>query len=311
MSEERRFVVREGGRLDRAVVQAMPELSRSQVRRLVEDGSVTVGGQVSTRPAQTVQAGTELLVIEPTVPNLDWQALDVPLDIIFEDEETLILNKPAGIIVHPRPGMNAVTLINAVRARYPEVREIDDSGRGGIVHRLDRDTSGVIALAKSEGAQYALKQQWRERETLKRYLAVVEGFVDPSHGLIEAPLGADPNDPRRRAVVDDGQSARSEFEVLEQFEEAALVSVRIFTGRTHQIRVHMAAIGHPVLGDHMYGKPSELIERQALHARLLGLTLPSTSEWREFEAAVPPDFAELVETLQRRQSRETSNTAAG
>ena len=312
MSEERRFVVEVAGRLDRAVVQAMPELSRSQVRRLVEDGSVTVGGKTSTKPAQMVQPGTELLVTEPTVPNLDWQAQDVPLDIIFEDEETLILNKPAGIIVHPRPGMNAVTLINAVRARYPEVREIDDSGRGGIVHRLDRDTSGVIALAKSEGAQHALKQQWRERETLKRYLTVVEGFVDPSHGMIDAPLGADPSDPRRRAVVDDGQSARSEFEVLEQFgDTAALVSVRIFTGRTHQIRVHMAAIGHPVLGDHMYGHPSDLIERQALHARLLGLTLPSTGEWREFEAALPPDFEELIEMLQRQHRAAPDHTAAG
>ena len=312
MSEARRFTVREAGRLDRAVVQAMPELSRSQVRRLIEDGSVTVGGAVSTKPAQTVQPGAELAVTEPTVPNLDWQAQDVPLDIIFEDEETLILNKPAGIIVHPRPGMNAVTLINAVRARYPEVREIDDSGRGGIVHRLDRDTSGVIALAKSEGAQHALKQQWRERETLKRYVAVVEGFVDPSHGVIDAPLGADPNDPRRRAVVDDGQYARSEFEVIEQFgDEAALVSVLITTGRTHQIRVHMAAIGHPIVGDQMYGHASELIERQALHARLLGLTLPSTGEWREFAADLPPDFEALIDALRARHRTDAHNAAAG
>ena len=312
MSSDRHFVVRHSGRLDRAVVEAMPELSRSQVRRLVEDGSVRVGAEVMTKPAPTVHEGAGLLVAEPIVPNLDWQAHDVPLDIIFEDEETLILNKPAGIIVHPRPGMNAVTLLNAVRARYPEVREIDDSGRGGIVHRLDRDTSGVIALAKSEAAQHALKQQWRDRETLKRYLAVVEGFVDPSHGVIEAPLGADPNDPRRRAVVEQGQYARSEFEVIEQFgDEAALVSVRIHTGRTHQIRVHMAAIGHPIAGDQMYGHASELIERQALHARLLGVTLPSTGEWREFEADLPADMEEIIDTLRRRRSAEPSNAAAG
>jgi len=288
----------------------MPELSRSQVRRLVEDGGVLVAGEVSTRPAQMVHAGIELLVTEPVVPNMDWQAADVPLDVIFEDEETLILNKPTGIIVHPRPGMNGVTLINAVRARYPEVREIDDSGRGGVVHRLDRDTSGVIAFAKSEAAQYALKQQWRDRETLKRYLAVVEGFVDPAHGIIDAELGPDPNDPRRRAVVERGQSARTEFEVLEQFgDEAALVSVRIFTGRTHQIRVHMAAIGHAVLGDDMYGRRSEDIGRQALHARLLGVNLPSTGEWREFEASLPSDFEQLLETLRRRHDPQASNTA--
>jgi 23S rRNA pseudouridine1911/1915/1917 synthase len=307
MSAERHFVVQHSARLDRAVVEAMPELSRSQVRRLVEDGSVRVGGEVTTKPAHTVHHGAELIVAEPTVPNLDWQSQDVPLDIIFEDEETLILNKPSGIIVHPRPSMNAVTLINAVRARYPEVREIDDSGRGGVVHRLDRDTSGVIAFAKSAAAQYALKEQWRERETLKRYLAVVRGFVDPSHGMIEAPLGPDPNDPRRRAVVEQGQSARSEFEVLEQFDdEAALVSVRIYTGRTHQIRVHMAAIGHSILGDQTYGRPSDLIERQALHARLLGLTLPSSGEWREFEAQPPADFQQLLETLRRRHSADSS-----
>jgi 23S rRNA pseudouridine1911/1915/1917 synthase len=308
----RHFVVEDVARLDRAVIQAMPELSRSQARRLVEDGSVQVAGDVVTKPSYTVRPDTELIIAEPIVPNLDWESADVPLNILFEDEETLILNKPAGIIVHPRPGMNAVTLINAVRARYPEVREIDDSGRGGIVHRLDRDTSGVIALAKSEAAQFALKQQWRDRETLKRYLAVVEGFVDPPHGVIEAPLGADPNDQRRRAVVEDGQSARSEFEVLEQFDdEAALVTVRIHTGRTHQIRVHMAAIGYPVLGDHMYGHASELIDRQALHARLLGLTLPSTGEWREFEADLPPDFEALLKTLRRRHRPETDNVAAG
>lgn len=312
MSAQRRRVVQTSARLDRAVVEVMPELSRSQVRRLIEDGSVQVGGEVMTKPAQTVHEGAEVLVAEPIVPNLDWQAHDVPLDIIFEDEETLILNKQAGIIVHPRPGMNAVTLINAVRARYPEVREIDDSGRGGIVHRLDRDTSGVIALAKSEAAQHALKQQWRDRETLKRYIAVVEGFVDPSHGLIEAQLGADPNDPRRRAVVDKGQSATSEFEVLEQFgDEAALVSVRIYTGRTHQIRVHMAAIGHPVVGDQMYGRASDLIDRQALHARLLGLTLPSSGEWREFQADLHGDMEQIIDTLRRRHRVEPSNIAAG
>ena len=310
MTGERRLVITDSSRLDRAVIVVMPELSRSQARRLVEDGSVQVAGVVNTKPAQLVQPGTEIVVAEPTVPNLDWEARDVPLDILYEDEETLILNKPAGIIVHPRPGMNAVTLINAVRARYPEVREIDDTGRGGIVHRLDRDTSGVIALAKSEAAQYALKQQWRERETLKRYLAVVEGFLDPPHGMIDATLGADPSDPRRRAVVEEGQgqSARTEFKVLEQFgDEAALVSVRIYTGRTHQIRVHMAAIDHPVLGDHMYGRPSELIGRQALHARLLGLALPSTGEWREFIADLPPDLEELLKTLRRRHGVAASN----
>ena len=309
MTDRREFVVAEDNRLDRAVVAAMPELSRSQVRRFIEEGLVEVAGAVATRPAHSVRVGATVTVVEPVVPNLDWQAQDVPLDVIFEDEETLVLNKPAGIIVHPTPGSNDVTLINAVRARYPEVRDIDDTGRGGIVHRLDRDTTGVIALARSQAAQFALKEQWKARETLKRYIAIVEGFVDPVEGMIETQVGPDPQDPRRQAVVETGRTARSEFHVLEQFgEEAALVDVRIYTGRTHQIRVHMAAIGNPVLGDWLYGKPSDLIDRQALHARRLAFSLPSSGEWREFEAPIPSDIQTALDTLRLRHPIESTTT---
>ena len=309
MTDRREFVVAENNRLDRAVVAAMPELSRSQVRRFIEEGLVEVAGTVATRPAHSVRVGATVTVVEPVVPNLDWQAQDVPLDVLFEDEETLVLNKPAGIIVHPTPGSNDVTLINAVRARYPEVRDIDDTGRGGIVHRLDRDTTGVIALARSQAAQFALKEQWKERETLKRYITIVVGYVDPSEGMIETQVGPDPQDPRRQAVVEQGRTARTEFHVLEQFgEEAALVDVRIYTGRTHQIRVHMAAIGNSVLGDWLYGKPSDLIDRQALHARLLGFSLPSSGAWREFEAPIPPDFQTALDTLRLRHAPESTIT---
>ncbi len=298
MSDWRTFEVEADGRLDRAVVAAMPELSRSQVRRLIEEGHVRVAGQESPKAATAVVAGAVLEVAPPVVPNLDLVAEDVPLDILYEDEETLVLNKQAGIIVHPRPGMNAVTLINAVRVRYPEVMAIDDTDRGGIVHRLDRDTSGAIALAKTAASQGALKEQWRNRETLKVYLALVEGFVTPVEGIIDAPLGPDPIDHRRRAVIEDGQTARSQYRLLEQYgEEAALLEVQIFTGRTHQIRVHLQAIEHPVLGDVMYGQPSTLIRRQALHASQLGFTLASTGEWREFIAPVAEDFAKAVRTL--------------
>jgi 23S rRNA pseudouridine1911/1915/1917 synthase len=301
MTEPRRFTTCDENRLDLAIVAQMPELSRSQVRRLIEDGLVTVDRRVVERPAAHVASGARIEVVEPVVPDLDLQASDVPLDILYQDEETLVLNKQPGLVVHPRPGMHEVTLINAVRAQYPEVREIDDGDRGGIVHRLDRDTSGVIALAKTEAAQYAMKEQWRLRATLKIYVALVEGRVEPPEGIVDAPLGPDPAEPSRRAVVERGQSARTQYRVLEQYgDEAALLEVRIFTGRTHQIRVHMEAIGHPIIADQLYGHASALIDRQALHAAHLGFTLASNGAWREFDAPLPDDMRRAIETLRAR-----------
>ena len=285
-------------RLDRVVTAAMPALSRSQVRRLIDDGHVSIEGVVAERASTTVPVGTHIVVDQPVLRDLDIGANEVPLQVLFEDEETLVLDKQPGVIVHPRPGVDEVTLINAVRARYPQVREISDNDRGGVVHRLDRDTSGVIVFAKSEASQYALKEQWRQRETTKEYLAIVEGRPDPAEGIIDAPLGADPADPRRRAVVEEGQSARSEYRVLEQYgDEAALALVRIYTGRTHQIRVHMAAVGHPVLSDRLYGRPSPRIPRQGLHAWHLGVTLASNGAWREFVAPIPEDLREAIRSL--------------
>lgn len=295
------FTVPDDGRLDIVVIGRIPALSRSQVRRLIEAGKVLVNGNPVLKSGVTVAAGASIAVDEPTIrgmAEMDLAAAAIPLDVIYEDEQTLVLNKQPGLVVHPREGVEEPTLINAVRARYPEVADIDDSDRGGIVHRLDRDTSGVIALAKSEEAQSVLKDQWRARETEKTYLAVVEGRPVPAEGIIEAPLAADPQDPRRRAVVEGGQSARSQYRVLEQYgDEAALVKVQIFTGRTHQIRVHMQAVGHPVVGDFLYGQTSPRIARQALHAWRLGFTLASTGEWRIFEAPVPDDIRDAVDAL--------------
>ena len=301
MTAPRQFHVGDTDRLDRAVVRQMPELSRAQVRRMIEDGAVSLDGQVVRRPGLRVSEGAAVAVVEPVTPDFDLQARDLPLDIIYQDEQTLVLDKQPGLVVHPRPGVKQVTLINAVRARFPEVRVIDETDRGGIVHRLDRDTSGVIALAKSEAAQFAMKEQWRQRETLKMYVALVEGRVEPPEGIIDAPLGVDPTEPTRRAVVEHGQSAKTQYRVLEQYgDEAALLEVRIFTGRTHQIRVHMQAIGHPVIGDHTYGQVSELIGRQALHAARLGFTLASNGAWREFEAPLPADIQHAIDALRAR-----------
>ena len=298
-------------RLDRVVTAAMPALSRSQVRRMIEDGKVTVEGVIAERASTSVTRGTNIVVEQPLLRDLDLAADNVPLSILYEDEETLVLDKQPGVIVHPREGVREVTLINAVRARYPQVREINDTDRGGVVHRLDRDTSGVIVFAKSEASQYALKEQWRQRETTKQYLAIVEGRPAPAEGIIDAPLGPDPADPRRRAVVERGQSARSEYRVLEQYgDEAALVLVRLYTGRTHQIRVHMQAIGHPVLGDWLYGHASPYIDRQALHAWRLGVTLASNGAWREFVAPLPEDLRAAIRSLRARHGVAPSEIGA-
>ena len=308
--QQERFVAPRTDRLDRLVAEQLVHLSRSQAQRLIADGRVEVGGEPRTRAGREVAEGTEVSIRLPAQPDLDAMALDVPLEVLFEDEHTLIIDKQPGLLVHPVQGRPAVTLIHAVRTRYPEVHEIGGT-RSGLVHRLDRDTSGVIAFARSAAARDALRAQWKARETLKIYLAIAEGVVEPRRGHIDAPLGPDPTHPTRRAVVERGDPAFSEYRVLEQYgEEAALLEVRILTGRTHQIRVHLQATGHPILSDGVYGQPSPRIARQALHARRLGLCLPSSGEWREFEAPLPQDISDAIEALRSDHGVEAQPLAA-
>ena len=292
-----RFSADADERLDLLVGARLGHLSRSQVQRLIEAGHADVDGEARTRPGRRVRAGAEIALRLPTTPDLDALAAESGLDVLYEDEELLIVNKPSGLLVHPVRGRPAVTLIHVVRAHRPEVGAIAGT-RSGLVHRLDRDTTGAIAFAKTEAARDLLRAQWKARETLKVYHAIAEGYVEPVAGRIDAPLGPDPADPTRRVVAEDGEPAFSEYHVLEQYgDEAALVEVRILTGRTHQIRVHLEAIGHPVIADGVYGRPSPRIARQALHARRLGLCLPSTGEWREFVAPLPDDVAAALAAL--------------
>lgn len=296
----RRFRAANADRLDRLMADAVPDISRSQAQKLIEQGHVRVDETTASRPAHAVEAGS---VVEVSLPDrgVDPEAVAaVPLHVLYEDEHVVIIDKQPGLIVHPVPGLTGLTLVDVMRARYPEVVAIDGD-RPGVVHRLDRETSGVLAYAKTSVAQQTLKDQWRQRETMKLYLTLVAGRVEPAAGIVDAPLGHDPSDPRKRAVTEDGDSAYSEYRVREQYgDEAALLEVRIYTGRTHQIRVHLEAVGHPVLGDTLYGQPSPLIARQALHAWRLGLRLPSTGEWREFEAPVPDDMTAAIDALRRR-----------
>ena len=298
--EPRRFRTTRRDRLDRLVAAALPELSRAQAHRLIEQGAVTIGGIAVDRASHIVDNGVEVSVTLPSTapaPGADTY----PLEVLFEDEHTLVINKHPGILVHPVPGVPGLTLVDVLRVRYPELDAMRGGDGPGVVHRLDRDTSGVLAFARTEVARATLKDQWRARETRKEYIAIVEGRVEPSAGIVDAPLGVDPNDGRRRAVVEVGDQAYSEYRVREQYgDEAALLDVTIRTGRTHQIRVHLEAIGYPVLGDTLYGRRSALITRQALHAARLGFRLPSTDEWREFTAPLPDDMREVIEGLRSR-----------
>ncbi|MEZ4554457.1 MAG: RluA family pseudouridine synthase [Dehalococcoidia bacterium] len=308
MSEPiRRFRAGHADRLDRLMATAVPDISRAQAQKLIAQGHVRVDETTASRPAYAVGAGS---VVEVCVPDrgVDMAAAaSYPLQVLYEDEHVVIIDKQPGLIVHPVPGLTGVTLVDVMRARYPELAAIDGE-RPGVVHRLDRETSGVLAYAKTAIAQQTLKDQWRHRETVKLYLTLAAGRIEPPAGIIDAPLGLDPLDPRKRAVVEEGDSAHTEYRVREQYsDEAALLEVRIYTGRTHQIRVHLEAVGHPVLGDTLYGLPSPLIARQALHAWRLGLRLPSTDEWREFEAPLPADMQAAVADLRDRHGFDASD----
>lgn len=287
-------------RLDRLVAEAMPAISRAQAQRLIEQGHVAVAGLEVSRPAAVIEADAIIEVTQPALVSPPGAA-EVELHIIYEDEHVLVINKQPGIILHAVPGVPGITMVDVVRAHYPDAIDLQEGDRAGVVHRLDRDTTGVLAYAKTTIARDTLKDQWRARETSKQYIALAEGSVEPAAGIVDAPLGPDPNDQRRRAIVEVGDSAYTEYRVREQYgDEAALLDVTIRTGRTHQIRVHLEAIGHPVLGDTLYGHRSELIGRQALHASRLGFRLPSTDEYREFEAPLPEDMRTAIATLRER-----------
>ena len=229
-------------------------------------------------------------MVIPPVPPSTLTPEKIALDIIYEDDDLMVLDKPAGLTVHPAPGHAAGTLVNAILAHYPRLADISDSLRPGIVHRLDKDTSGVIVVAKNKMAHLNLAEQFQSKTVSKVYQALVKGRIIPESGIIEAPLGRDPANRKRIAVVQSGREASTEYRVMEYLPGYTLLEMRPKTGRTHQIRVHLAAIGYPVVGDATYGLKSPHIPRQFLHAHRLGFRLPSTGEYREFTSPLPPDL---------------------
>jgi 23S rRNA pseudouridine1911/1915/1917 synthase len=312
--DSRSFVVEvAGARLDQLVSQHYDDLSRTTVQRLLREGRVLVNG-ASAKPSYRAEPGDTISLEVPTAEQRELTAERLPLEIIYEDAHLLVINKAAGVVVHPAPGHNGGTLVNALLAHRPDVVAADaDPTQPGVVHRLDRDTSGLLLMACTRAAQDGLRAQFKARTVDKRYLTLVWGRPQPDHAAVEAPIGRDPANRLRRAVLpeaDGGRYALSEYTVLEALpEDLTLLEVRLHTGRTHQIRVHLASIGFPVAGDAVYGRRRggrlslpglggrQALPRQMLHAWRLSLAHPITGAPLSFEAPVPSDFERLLTAL--------------
>lgn len=275
-------------------------LSRSHIKKLIESGHVQVNGRPAGKPSLTLRTGDEVTVQIPRPAPVDLAAEAIPLDILYEDDDVVVINKPRNLVVHPAAGHWSGTLVNALLEHVDDLEGIGGELRPGIVHRLDKDTTGVLVAAKNDTAHLSLSDQIRERTAKREYMAIVHGNPKAEAGRIEAPIGRHPGDRKRMAVnLKTGKEAITHFRVLERFGEYTLVSCRLETGRTHQIRVHMAFIGHPVVGDPVYGTRKQHLGMgaQALHARTLGFHHPRTGLWMEFEAPLPPDFDQALSAI--------------
>ena len=293
----------EGERIDKLVVARVPELSRSAVQKMIRGGLVTVNGK-EVKSNYRARLGDPVVVRVP--PGLLGEAKGgslrvepIPLDVVYEDDWLLVVNKPAGMVVHPAFGHDSGTLVNAVLAHVPGIEDAGQPERPGIVHRLDMETSGLIVVAKNGEVRSALQEEFKERRIKKSYLALVEGQVTAGNGIIEAAIGRDPRRRKRMSVMAGGRPAVTHYRVLERFEGNTYLELELHTGRTHQIRVHLAYIGHPVVGDPVYGyrKQRHALQRQFLHATRLGFRHPCREDTLDFMVPLPDDLQRVLDEL--------------
>jgi 23S rRNA pseudouridine1911/1915/1917 synthase len=289
------FVEEDGVRLDKYVAQRC-SLTRSYVQRLIDEGYVTVGGHPA-KAGQRLHIGSRVCAIIPPAEPISLAPEDIPLHVVYQDDDILVIDKPAGLTVYPAPGHPSHTLVNAILSLCPDLAEMGGSLRPGIVHRLDKDTSGLMVVAKNNAAQESLSHQIKNRTVGKKYLALVCGHLSLEQGVIEAPIGRHPRQRKRMAVVSGGREARTKYQVVQYLKDHTLVQVQPETGRTHQIRVHFSALGYPLFGDSVYGKRTPLLGRHFLHAHYLGFRLPRTKEFVEFHSELPVELKEVLEHL--------------
>jgi 23S rRNA pseudouridine1911/1915/1917 synthase len=300
------------GRLDGVLASRLDDLSRNRIQKLIRGGRVRVDGDVILKPAYRLD-GDELLEIDlPEVQESKIIAEKIPLDIIYEDSNLVVINKPARMVVHPSAGHQSGTLVNAILAHSPDIEGIGGEKRPGVVHRLDKDTSGVILIAKNDRTHNFLQDQFSSRKVRKVYLALVDGIPKSSSGIIETSIGRSKRDRKKMAVFPEGQAreAVTEFNIINSFDKHALLEVRPITGRTHQIRVHLAFIGTPIVGDRVYGrkKPSLRLGRQFLHASEIQISLPDGIGLETFQAPLPEELeAQLTELSSAGRIAESQN----
>ena len=282
-------------RLDKYLTQVLPQFSRAYLQKLIGQGYVLVNGQV-TRASQRLSEAYRITVHLPPSPGHPL-AEPIPLTVVYEDADILVIDKPAGLTVHPAPGHPSHTVVNAILAHCPGLASSDEPVRPGIVHRLDKDTSGLMVIAKKDSAREYLVRQFKGRTVTKGYLVLVKGRLSPEQGTIEAPIGRDPHRRQRMAIVEVGKEATTRYHVRKYLDSYTLLEVIPLTGRTHQIRVHLSAIGYPVVGDSVYGIRSTHVNRQFIHAFRLGFRLPSSEQYREFTSPLPADLGKALEHL--------------
>ena len=292
----RSLPVKPDARLDKHLSDLCPELSRSYLQKMISEGIVRVNGRV-VRAGYRLKA-SDVVLMERRVEHTDTSELPpFHLHIVYEDSDILVVDKPAGVPTHPGPGHGSGTLSNALLAYLPDLAGVGDPSRPGIVHRLDKDTSGLLVVAKKTDAHRDLSAQFKSRTVIKTYLALVAGSVSPPNGVIEAPLGRHYRRRKEIAVVQDGRESITGYETVAVFDGCTLLSITPKTGRTHQIRVHMAAIGHPVIGDAVYGKRHPRLPRHFLHAAYLGFRHPATREKVEVKSHLPAELSAFLESL--------------
>ena len=283
-------------RLDQYLVGQLTEFTRAQLQRLITEGMVLLNGR-SAKQSNKVRPGDRVSLTIPPVRPAELVPQWMPLSLVYQDRDIVVIDKPAGLSVHPGPGHPDHTLVNGLLARCPDIQGISGTIRPGIVHRLDKDTSGLMVVAKNHKAHQNISAQIKAREVTKGYLALTVGRVEPNSGLIDEPIARDPRHRKRMAVVPGGRDSRTRYSVLENPAGCSLLELSLETGRTHQIRVHLAYLGHPLLGDGVYGRSSPLLTRHFLHANRLGFRHPETGEALEFRSELPSELSSVLDEL--------------